>query len=103
MAVTEADVRHVASLARLGLEESRIPALVRELNGILGHMEELEGVETGSVPADSSGSLTPMRSDVAGLSIPLAAPREDFAPEMRDGFFLVPRLAAHEGDGDATT
>jgi hypothetical protein len=47
VAVSESDVRQVASLARLGLEESRIPALVRELNGILGHMEVLEGVGTG--------------------------------------------------------
>jgi len=26
----------------------------------------------------------------------LLGAREDFAPAMRDGFFLVPRLAAHE-------
>jgi aspartyl-tRNA(Asn)/glutamyl-tRNA(Gln) amidotransferase subunit C len=103
MAVTESDVRQVAALARLGLEESRIPALVRELNGILDHMQELEGVDIGSVPSDSSASLTPMRSDVPGLAIPLAAPREDFAPEMRDGFFIVPRLATHESEGEPSS
>jgi hypothetical protein len=28
--------------------------------------------------------------------LPLARPRDAFAPEMREGFFLVPRLATHE-------
>lgn len=102
MAVTEFDLRRVAALARLGLDESRIPSLVRELNGILDHMRELEGVDSGSAPPDSgrADALTPLRSDASGMAIPLAAPRETFAPEMRDGFFLVPRLATHEGDGE---
>ena len=28
--------------------------------------------------------------------MPLERPREAFAPQMRDGFFLVPRLSTHE-------
>ena len=40
-----------------------------------------------------------MRSDDA-LPIPLARAREDIAPEMRDGFFLVPRLSTHEDGAD---
>jgi len=38
---------------------------------------------------------TPLRVDV-GNQIPLARPREAFAPAMRDGFLIVPRLATHE-------
>ena len=102
MAVTGRDVRHVAALARLGLEESRIASLVSQLNGILGHMEVLGAVETGSQMSDVGGrtTATPMRSDVDARAIPLANPRESFAPEMRDGFFLVPRLETHEGEGE---
>ena len=33
--VSEKDVRHVASLARLGIEPAKFEQLVRELNGIL--------------------------------------------------------------------
>jgi aspartyl-tRNA(Asn)/glutamyl-tRNA(Gln) amidotransferase subunit C len=102
VAVSESDVRQVASLARLGLEESRIPALVRELNGILGHMEVLGAVgmgDGGRATGESAIDATSMRSD-GGTSVPLATPRESFAPEMRDGFFLVPRLSTHEGDGE---
>lgn len=98
MAVTTDDVRHIATLARLGLEEARIPALVQELNGILAHMEALGRVNTTDVtPAAGVGSGgTPLRMD-AGPAAPLARSREAFAPEMRDGFFIVPRLATHVG------
>lgn len=100
--VSEDDVRHVAALARLGVDPARVPALVSELNGILEHMEVLRAVETGSqmVEGGSETTATPLRSDGDESSVPLAISRERFAPEMRDGFFLVPRLATHEGDGE---
>ena len=44
MSVTPDDVRHVARLARVGLDEQRIPSLVSELNGILAHMDVLQQV-----------------------------------------------------------
>lgn len=110
MAVTDRDVLHMASLARLGVDPARLPSLVAELNGILAHMEVLGAVETGSQVADSGSRMSDagsrptastMRSDTAGSPIPLAVSREAFAPEMRDGFFLVPRLATHEGEGSS--
>ena len=33
-------------------------------------------------------------------AVPLVLPRDAFAPLMRDGFFLVPRLATHDDAGD---
>jgi aspartyl-tRNA(Asn)/glutamyl-tRNA(Gln) amidotransferase subunit C len=101
MAVTFDDVRHIASLARLGVDEARLPALVAELNAILGHMDVLQRADVSGVPADAPAgeASMPLRSD-DGEQVPLARPRAAFAPEMRDGFFLVPRLATHE-DVDA--
>jgi aspartyl-tRNA(Asn)/glutamyl-tRNA(Gln) amidotransferase subunit C len=100
MAVTRDDVLHVASLARLALDETSVPRLVRELNGILEHMDALQRVDTaGVMGAEGVGDAgMPLRAD-GGPPYPLAHPREGFAPEMRDGFFLVPRLSTHE---DAT-
>lgn len=102
MAVTEQDVRHIAALARLGLDESRVPALVGELNTILAHMEVLAKVDTAGVDlaAGVGSGGTPLRED-AGPPIPLAVRHEAFAPAARDGFYLVPRLATHEGLADA--
>ena len=104
MAVSESDVLHVAALARLAIEPARLPSLVKELNGILEHMEVLERVETGSGMGDvaGTGSSTSMRSDEGHSSISLTIPRDAFAPLMRDGFFLVPRLATHEDQGERT-
>ncbi len=99
MAVTHDDVRHVAELARLAVNESRLDDLVRELNGILEHMEVLAEVETGDASDDTSytglpPTSTPLRDDSSG-PIPLDRPIESFAPATRDGFILVPRLASH--------
>jgi aspartyl-tRNA(Asn)/glutamyl-tRNA(Gln) amidotransferase subunit C len=97
--VTHDDVRHIADLARLGVTPSRLDDLVSELNGILAHMEVLAQVSTGEV-TDESGSTgmpaasTPLRSDSSG-PIPMLLPLESFAPETRDGFIIVPRLASH--------
>jgi aspartyl-tRNA(Asn)/glutamyl-tRNA(Gln) amidotransferase subunit C len=100
MAVTREDVLHVASLARLALDETSVPRLVNELNGILAHMDVLQKVDTtGVTGAEGVGDAgMPLRED-AGPPYPLAHPREEFAPERRDGFFIVPRLSTHE---DAT-
>jgi aspartyl-tRNA(Asn)/glutamyl-tRNA(Gln) amidotransferase subunit C len=101
VAVSEDEVRHVAALARLGLDPARIPTIAAELNGILAHMDVLSKVDTSAVaPVTGVGAAgTPLRVD-GGNQYPLARPRDAFAPAMRDGFFLVPRLATHE-DADA--
>jgi aspartyl-tRNA(Asn)/glutamyl-tRNA(Gln) amidotransferase subunit C len=101
MAVSEQDVRHVAALARLGLDAARVPALVDELNRILEHMEVLQQVPlpmASGVPADTAGLR--VRDDVE-RPVPLEVPRDAFAPLMRDGFFLVPRLATHGAAGQS--
>lgn len=96
MAVTVDDVRHIAGLARLAVSDERAHAIVAELNTILAHMDVLSTVNTTNVdPAETLGRSAPLRPD-AGPQIPLARPREAFAPRMADGFFLVPRLSTHE-------
>lgn len=95
--VTVDDVRHVAMLARLGISDERALELTRELNTILEHMSVLARVNTEGVPEASGVGAAGMRlRDDDGPAIPLAARPESFAPEMRAGFFIVPRLATHE-------
>ena len=97
MSVTDAEVRHVAALARLGLDAGQLPTIAAELNGILAHMEVLSKVDTSALGAVTGVGTagTPLRVD-GGNQIPLARPREAFAPAMRDGFLIVPRLDTHE-------
>ena len=100
MAVTPDDVRNIAALARLAVPDDRIDALVAELNGILVHMDVLGTAGTKADetdhPDEGDRSAVGMRTDRdAGPSVVLARPPSAFAPEWRDGFFLVPRLATH--------
>ena len=97
MSVTRADVLHIAELARLGVDEARADALTAELSAILSHMEVLSQVDTSSVAttATTGATGTPLRPDVGATQI-MAASIASIAPAMRDGFFLVPRLATHE-------
>lgn len=100
MSVSNDDVRHVAHLARLVIDDVRLPALVGELNGILRHIDELQ---RASIPADVGAEELPGMALRADTDPPVALQRrrEDFAPSTRDGFFLVPRLATH-GDAGAS-
>ena len=96
MTISASDVRHVAVLARLALNEERVPALVSELNGILAHMEVLQRVALPDVMDNDRGmpSLS-LREDVAVPGV-VDTERTAFAPMMRDGFFLVPQLDTHK-------
>lgn len=102
MAVTINDVRHIATLARLGLTDSRAAAIVNELNTILAHMDELSKVNTTGVQeAIGVGAQgLPVRAD-QGPPFPLARSIDAFAPSLRDGFLMVPRLSTHESTEDS--
>lgn len=97
MSVTRNDVKHIAELARLSVSEEDAEGLVLQLNDILVHMDALSAVDTdGVTPASGVGAGgTPLRQD-NGNAVPLQNPISSFAPEFKDGFFLVPRLATHE-------
>ena len=98
--ISENDVRHVAMLARLGLNDARVRELTRDLGAILEHMEVLDRVNTDRVNefGMDHAVAAPLRQDVA-VQQQLAPSALALAPESRDGFFLVPRLSTHD---DAT-
>lgn len=97
MGVTVDDVKHIAALARLGIDDARAVELVGQLNTILGHMDALSEADTDREPtiAGVGAAGLPLRPD-QGPPIPLELAPQSFAPAMRDGFLLVPRLSTHE-------
>ncbi len=98
MPVTRDDVRRIAALARIGVPDDRLDALVAELDGILAHMDVLARVEPAPAVREIAGM--PLAPDQPPGE-PLARPIESFAPRSRDGFFLVPRLDTHDGAAGA--
>lgn len=102
MPVTREDVLHIAELARLGVDAARADELTKELSAILSHMEVLSQVDTATVPTTSGVGAggTPLRPDV-GVPPLMSGTLASFAPKMRDGFFIVPRLATHEDSSES--
>ena len=102
MAVSRDDVKHVAALARLAMTDERAEQLTSELNTILEHMEVLARVDAKKMePVVGVGAERAPLAPDHGPSVPLSRPIEDFAPGVRDGFFLVPRLSTHESAGES--
>lgn len=99
--VTIEDVRRVAELANLELMPEEEPRMQRDLNAILGHIAQLNELDTSGVPAmaqvgemlggvaDTSGAE--LRADVVRPSIDRAAVMAA-APETDGRFFKVPKV-----------
>ena len=102
MAVTREDVLHIADLARLGVDSARADELTKELSSILQHMEVLSQVDTAQVTlaAGVGTGGTPLRPDERVTPL-MEGTLESFAPSMRDGFFIVPRLSTHEDPAES--
>lgn len=90
--VSAKDVKKIARLSRLHVDEDRLQPLADELNGILGWIEQLQEVDVeGVAPMTSAVAMAaPMRKD----EITDGGKRDDVlknAPKSEDGFFVVPR------------
>ena len=93
MAIDIDTARRVAKLARIRVEEERLPQLAEQLSGILGFMEELNEVDVTGV--EPMVSVTPMRLKRRkdGVTDGGMADRVlKNAPDAREGFFAVPKV-----------
>ena len=93
MSVSSQQVRHIAKLARIGMSDAEIEALVPELNNILGWVEQLAEVNTDGVEPLTAmiDQKLRLREDVVNDG----DIREDVlanAPEAQHGFFAVPKV-----------
>jgi aspartyl-tRNA(Asn)/glutamyl-tRNA(Gln) amidotransferase subunit C len=60
MSVDIATIKRVATLSRIHVEETALPALAQEINGILGWIEQLSEVDTTGVePMWGAGTHAP--------------------------------------------
>jgi aspartyl-tRNA(Asn)/glutamyl-tRNA(Gln) amidotransferase subunit C len=99
--VTIEDVRRVAELANLELTADEEPRMQRDLNAILGHIAQLNELDSAGVPpmaqvgemlgggVDSTGSS--LRTDVVNPSLDRATVMAA-APDSDGRFFKVPKV-----------
>jgi aspartyl-tRNA(Asn)/glutamyl-tRNA(Gln) amidotransferase subunit C len=95
MSIRAEDVRKVAALAELEVREADLDTLTRELDRIVGYVGQLDalGATPASAPFHPGPERAALRADEV-RPLPLARPPAEFAPDFREGFFSVPRLAS---------
>lgn len=96
MKLTEKEVRYVADLANLNFSDEEVRKFALELDGILGHMDKLNELDTSNVEPMAqvlyaAGETATLREDrerpPLGTELALAN-----APLKGSGYFKVPRI-----------
>jgi aspartyl-tRNA(Asn)/glutamyl-tRNA(Gln) amidotransferase subunit C len=96
MSLDTATVKRIASLARIRLEDAEVARMQSELNGILGWIEQLQGVDTDGVEPMAGGApegqpAMRMRADAVtdgGIADAILAN----APDRMGEYFGVPKV-----------
>jgi aspartyl/glutamyl-tRNA(Asn/Gln) amidotransferase C subunit len=88
--ITRADIRKIADLAELHVDDEAAARLEQELRRILDYVEQLN-----ELPKDGATGIprpaARLRRDEPSAD-PLAHPPAEWAPAFTDGLFVVPRL-----------
>lgn len=87
------DVKKIAHLARLGIEEENVSAYADDLNGVLALMAQMAELDTKGIKpmAHPMDQVQRLRMDV----ITETNQRDYFqtiAPQTEEGLFLVPKV-----------
>jgi aspartyl-tRNA(Asn)/glutamyl-tRNA(Gln) amidotransferase subunit C len=93
MSVTSEQVRHIAKLARIGMSDAEIDAMVPELNNILGWVEQLAEVNTDGV--EPLATVIDQQLRLRQDAVTDGNIRDEVlanAPEAQHGFFAVPKV-----------
>lgn len=93
MAITKEQVKHVAKLARLKINEEELENYTKELSSILDYMEKLNELDTSNVepltyPVENTNVF---RKDVLGASVKTEVALKN-APQKNDKYFKVPKV-----------
>ena len=87
------DVKRIAHLARIGVSEEEATAVLIQLNGIFGLIEEMQAVSTAGIEPMSHAQdvVLRLREDVVseGDQHELF---QSVAPQVEAGLYLVPKV-----------
>ena len=93
MSISIDEVRHVARLARLELNESEIFSLQGELNALLGHFADIQSIDSSGIEPKSHAVAVQnvWSEDVVGPTLPREKALRNSALS-RAGLFVVPQI-----------
>lgn len=93
MKISQEEVKHVATLARLEITDQEIETMTDQLDTILQYVAKLEEVDTTDVPVTThtQNVVNGFREDIVRPSLQRDASLSN-APEKDDASFIVPRI-----------
>ena len=93
MSLSLADVRRIAHLARIEIDEAEAEDVRRKLDAIFALIDELQAVDTtGVVPmAHAQDVMLPLRADEV-TEADRHALYQSVAPSVEAGLYLVPKV-----------
>ncbi len=97
--ITLDQVRHVAMLSRLALDEATMERLTPQLESILEYVDQLSRLDVSGVEplAHAAPLHNVLREDVAEAPLPLDKVLQN-APRTDGTFFQVPKILGGDGD-----
>jgi len=93
MSLTLDDVKRIAHLARIAIDENEAEAALSQLSGIFGLIEEMQSVDTTGVEPMSHAQDVSLRlrEDVVTESDQHRL-FQSVAPQVENGLYLVPKV-----------
>ena len=97
--ITLDEVRHVAKLARLDMDENELSRFTRQLEPILGYVAKISQLNVDNVQpmAHALPLHNVLREDVIEPPLPLDKVLQN-APEVDGAFFAVPKILGGDED-----
>ena len=93
MSLDKTEIANIARLARLGLEDAALPDYGKDLEKILGLVEQMDSVNTDDIAplAHPMEIKARLRSDVV-TETDQRQKYQQIAPAVKDGHYLVPKV-----------
>lgn len=93
MALDEQDIKAIAHLARIGLDDSALAPLATDLSTVLDLVDQMNAIDTDGVEpmAHPGNAVLRLREDVV-TELDQRDKLQQVAPAVEQGFFLVPRV-----------
>ena len=93
MSIGAAEIKGIARLARIAIDETDIARYAGQLSQILSYVEAMNAVDTTGVEplAHAIDAVATTRPDAVTESVDRAALQAG-APRVQEGYYLVPRV-----------
>ena len=93
MSLNLADVKRIAHLARIAVDEDEMPGYLQQLTNILGLVEEMQAVDTtGIEPMSHAQDVVLRLRDDAVTETDRHEAFQAIAPQVEAGLYLVPKV-----------